>query len=181
MRKDSWSPEEDKLLVETVLSYVKQNKRQVDAFAEVGEKLKRTKSATAFRWNNRLRKDNEKELKSAMNKAARKSKIGKVEVRHLKEKKVEEQVVVAEESAKINMTLDDLISFLQLMKEEKNSKKEEQTEAYRKLQEEKNELEIRLKELEKRYMSLYGDYTVIMSFVEKVKTLDKKEVPVTIG
>lgn len=181
VRKDSWSTEEDKMLVETVLSYVKQKKRQVDAFVEVGEKLKRTKSATAFRWNNRLRKDYEKELKSALGKASRKAKIDKVEVAHSKEKEIKAAAVVAKDVEKRSVTIDDLISYLQLIKEEKNNENEVSGEAYYEIQEEKNEVELRLKELEKRYMSLYEDYEVIMSFAEKVKTLDKKEAPVSIG
>ena len=56
MRNDSWSPEEDTILAETVLRFIRQGGTQLGAFAEVGETTGRTAAAVGFRWNNNVRK-----------------------------------------------------------------------------------------------------------------------------
>lgn len=54
-RQDSWTSEEDQLLTETVLQYIREGKTQLEAFKDVGEKLSRTAAACGFRWNKTLR------------------------------------------------------------------------------------------------------------------------------
>lgn len=62
---DSWKKEEDKLLVETLLNYVRHGKTQQQAFEDVGEQIDRTGAACGFRWNAILRKNFVEELKFA--------------------------------------------------------------------------------------------------------------------
>ncbi|WP_440110206.1 RsfA family transcriptional regulator [Paenibacillus sp. QZ-Y1] len=54
-RKDEWSIEDDTLLTNTVLEYIKTGKTQLKAFDDVSEKLKRTSAACGFRWNSNVR------------------------------------------------------------------------------------------------------------------------------
>jgi RsfA family transcription factor len=55
-RQDAWTKEEDDLLAETVLQYIKNGNTQLEAFKEVAAKLSRTPAACGFRWNATVRK-----------------------------------------------------------------------------------------------------------------------------
>ncbi|RPF56093.1 RsfA family transcriptional regulator [Aquisalibacillus elongatus] len=55
-RQDAWTKDEDLLLAETVLRYIREGKTQMKAFEEVGNRLSRTPQACGFRWNANLRK-----------------------------------------------------------------------------------------------------------------------------
>lgn len=55
-RQDAWTPDEDLLLAETVLRYIREGKTQLEAFKEVAKKLSRTSAACGFRWNASIRK-----------------------------------------------------------------------------------------------------------------------------
>ncbi|MGE6489792.1 transcriptional regulator [Paenisporosarcina sp. NPDC076898] len=55
-RKDSWTEEDDKILADTVLTFVREGKTQLQAFVEAATILGRTRQACGFRWNKTLRK-----------------------------------------------------------------------------------------------------------------------------
>lgn len=55
-RQDAWTKDEDVLLAETVLRYIREGKTQLEAFKEVAKKLSRTSAACGFRWNATIRK-----------------------------------------------------------------------------------------------------------------------------
>ena len=55
-RQDAWSKEEDIILAETVLRYIRKGKTQLEAFKEVAKQLSRTSAACGFRWNASIRK-----------------------------------------------------------------------------------------------------------------------------
>ena len=55
-RKDSWTIEDDKVLADTVLTFIREGKTQIQAFEEAATTLDRTKQACGFRWNKTLRK-----------------------------------------------------------------------------------------------------------------------------
>lgn len=69
-RQDAWTNEEDVLLTDIVLTYIRNGKTQLEAFKRAGEALSRTAAACGFRWNATVRKTKEKEIEEA--KAARK-------------------------------------------------------------------------------------------------------------
>lgn len=56
VRQDAWSHEDDLLLAETVLRYIRDGGTQLAAFEDVGDKLNRTSAACGFRWNAEVRK-----------------------------------------------------------------------------------------------------------------------------
>lgn len=55
-RQDAWSSDEDVILAETVLRYIREGKTQLEAFKEVAKELSRTSAACGFRWNASIRK-----------------------------------------------------------------------------------------------------------------------------
>ncbi|KZE39078.1 transcriptional regulator [Bhargavaea cecembensis] len=67
-RKDRWTPEDDRILADTVIESVKNGGTQLGAFADAAEKLGRTKQACGFRWNKTLRKIHSAELEAAQKK-----------------------------------------------------------------------------------------------------------------
>ncbi len=54
-RKDSWTPEDDKLLKEIVLKKIETGHTQISGFEEASILLGRSKQACAFRWNKYIR------------------------------------------------------------------------------------------------------------------------------
>ncbi len=64
-RQDAWNYDEDILLAETVLRYIREGRTQLEAFKEVGRKLSRTSAACGFRWNATLRKQYEEAIQIA--------------------------------------------------------------------------------------------------------------------
>src|SRR5699024_10501281 len=58
----SWTHEEDSILANTVLDYIKHGNTQLNAFAAVAKKLGRTASACGFRWNATLRKQYDEQI-----------------------------------------------------------------------------------------------------------------------
>ncbi|MGM8211849.1 RsfA family transcriptional regulator [Virgibacillus sp. W0430] len=58
-RQDAWTKDEDLVLAETVLRYIREGKTQLEAFKEVASRLSRTPAACGFRWNATIRKQYE--------------------------------------------------------------------------------------------------------------------------
>ncbi|SFS44699.1 hypothetical protein [Marininema halotolerans] len=65
MKGRCWTQEEDRLLAETVLQWVREGGNQLDAFAEVGRMINRTAGACGFRWNAVVRKREEEAFRQA--------------------------------------------------------------------------------------------------------------------
>lgn len=64
-RQDAWTKEEDTLLAETVLTYIRDGRTQLEAFKEVARRLVRTPAACGFRWNASVRKVYESAVEQA--------------------------------------------------------------------------------------------------------------------
>lgn len=56
-RQDAWSNDEDVILADTVLRYIREGKTQLEAFKDVANQLSRTSAACGFRWNATIRKN----------------------------------------------------------------------------------------------------------------------------
>jgi prespore-specific regulator len=65
VRSDAWTHEDDLLLAETVLRYIREGGTQLQAFEEVGDKLNRTSAACGFRWNAEIRQQYEQAIQIA--------------------------------------------------------------------------------------------------------------------
>lgn len=67
-RIDAWKEEQDLLLAETVLRFVREGRTQQQAFSDVADKLNRTDTAVAFRWNSTVKQNYQKALELAKKK-----------------------------------------------------------------------------------------------------------------
>jgi prespore-specific regulator len=57
VRSDAWTEEQDHLLAEVILRYIREGSSQLAAFEELSERIGRTASAIGFRWNATVRHD----------------------------------------------------------------------------------------------------------------------------
>lgn len=64
-RQDAWTKDEDIMLAETVIRYIREGKTQLEAFKEVAKELSRTSAACGFRWNATIRKQYYNAIQSA--------------------------------------------------------------------------------------------------------------------
>ncbi|MUV36233.1 uncharacterized protein JNUCC1_00034 [Lentibacillus sp. JNUCC-1] len=64
-RQDAWSRDEDIILAETVLRYIREGKTQLEAFKDVANQLSRTSAACGFRWNATIRRHYEEAIQQA--------------------------------------------------------------------------------------------------------------------
>lgn len=64
-RQDAWTKDEDMILAETVLRYIREGRTQLEAFNEVAKRLSRTSAACGFRWNATIRKQYKRAIQIA--------------------------------------------------------------------------------------------------------------------
>lgn len=181
VRQDAWSHEDDLLLAETVLRYIREGGTQLAAFDEVGDKLNRTSAACGFRWNAEVRNNYEqaiaiakkqrKERKRAlerMNKENAPAVTPQVEERtYIQESPM---TVIEEVSAELlpsrvtvsqeSITLEDCISFLSSLRKDDLLSSQLEYENNR-LKRENETLRQKTKELEKRLEKLSDQQTII--------------------
>lgn len=151
-RQDAWTEEEDLILAETVLKYIRQGNTQLAAFKEVGMKLSRTAAACGFRWNSTVRKKYEKAIQLA--KQERKQRL-------LKE---------SSELKKENMTIDDVIEFLKSFSNSSETLirlKNENERLKTELEKLKNEYEGQLAKLKQENEMLKKDYKAMFEIIER--------------
>ncbi|SFF94441.1 transcription factor, RsfA family [Halobacillus alkaliphilus] len=133
-RQDAWKEEEDVLLANTVLKYIREGKTQLEAFQEVAEHLNRTPAACGFRWNATVRKDYYDEIQEAK--------------QNRKEKRtIYTSIPSAEDSP---LSIDAAISFLKEMKVKQYDEKGKQKLEYelKQLSEDNQKLRHQLKQWE---------------------------------
>ncbi|MFZ0371212.1 MAG: RsfA family transcriptional regulator [Halobacillus sp.] len=133
-RQDAWKEEEDVLLANTVLKYIREGKTQLEAFQEVAEHLNRTPAACGFRWNATVRKDYYEEIQEAK--------------QNRKEKRtIFTSIPSAEDSP---LSIDAAISFLKEMKVKQYDEKGKQKLEYelKQLSEDNQKLRHQLKQWE---------------------------------
>ncbi|GLO65894.1 MULTISPECIES: RsfA family transcriptional regulator [Oceanobacillus] len=64
-RQDAWTEDEDKILADTVLRFIREGQTQLEAFKEVANTLSRTSAACGFRWNATIRKQHHQAIQNA--------------------------------------------------------------------------------------------------------------------
>ncbi|WP_461201703.1 RsfA family transcriptional regulator [Anoxybacillus sp. TBDG-1] len=145
MRQDAWTEEEDILLAETVLAFVKEGSTQLRAFEEVGRKLSRTAAACGFRWNAYVRKQYEEALELA---------------KQQRKKKKDPQ------SPERDVTLQDVISFLQTLQQRGEGQQE-----IERLRNQVFTLQKEKEELEKQLQAVQQEYQAVMHILERARQL----------
>lgn len=154
MRQDAWSEEEDVMLADIVIRHIRNGSTQLAAFEEVGQRLQRTAAACGFRWNSTIRKKYESEIQDAKEERKRK-KTGK---KNEKDKK-------ASSSPPTNMTLEDVIAFLQQLQHQEETPNKWQYENMRL----KEELVTMKNEYEEKIKRMKEEYKTVSAFIEQAK------------
>ncbi|MEN2464673.1 RsfA family transcriptional regulator [Ornithinibacillus sp. FSL M8-0202] len=138
-RQDAWTEDEDVILADTVLRYIREGKTQLEAFKEVAKQLSRTSAACGFRWNATIRKQYQEEIQRAK------------EERKLGGRKV----FWTEDGLKLDQekdTIESAIMLLEKMKsnfaEHQDIAKKEQEKLLKKLEEENKKLKTQLQRYE---------------------------------
>ncbi len=106
VRQDAWTKEEDELLANVVLQYIREGGTQLEAFAEVGRRLSRTAAACGFRWNSCVRKQYKEEIEQAK----QERKMRKKETPSTKESEGQAKV---ETAVKSHLSWAEVLAFLQ--------------------------------------------------------------------
>ncbi|WP_078547327.1 RsfA family transcriptional regulator [Litchfieldia alkalitelluris] len=114
-RQDAWSQDEDLLLAEVVLRYIREGGTQLAAFEEVGRQLSRTAAACGFRWNSYVRK----QYKSGIELAKKQRKELKKQPTEMEETTEQTNDVVLEQQQdesvpqSSSLTIQNVINFLE--------------------------------------------------------------------
>ncbi|ARA98978.1 MULTISPECIES: RsfA family transcriptional regulator [Geobacillus] len=189
-RQDAWSHEEDVLLAETVLQYIREGKTQLAAFEEVGRQLHRTAAACGFRWNAEVRK----RYLDAIEQAKKQRKERKRALEMVKKWQKEANAITlsvpdkntsAEGSSPFlpaaPLTLDQCISFLQTLRRDAEQLETVRQENER-LKRERAEWQARneqlaqkLSRLEARQMTVQEDYEALIKIMTRARQLASEE------
>lgn len=193
VRQDAWSHEDDLLLAETVLRYIREGGTQLGAFDEVGDKLNRTSAACGFRWNAEVRKNYEQAIAIAKKqRKERKRAIDRLNKENESFQPAPEiqtpivasnnTVMLEEYSTELlpaakSITLDDCISFLSNLKQndyyssrlknENESLKRENDELQRK----NRELEKRIEKLSEQQTMIQEDYQALVQIMDRARRM----------
>ncbi|CAG9620081.1 RsfA family transcriptional regulator [Sutcliffiella rhizosphaerae] len=206
-RQDAWSEENDLLLAETVLRHVREGSTQLNAFDEVGDKLNRTSAACGFRWNAVVRHDYEKALQLAKKQRKQRQRaLGQPTKKLLytpPETIVDEELPlildnpISEERQTISvpktrverkaatygmrnnsdLSLEQVISFLQTMKHSNAHSTALQHENERLVKENEGlartnkELEVRVQKLQEEQITVQEDYETLMKIMNRARKL----------
>lgn len=131
-RQDAWTKEDDLLLAETVLRHIRSGSTQIKAFDEVGDALNRTSAACGFRWNAEVRPNYEDAVQLAK-KQRKELKRSEAKIEKDQFTKTKQLVIDAEFSedivpSKQELTMQNVISFLQNLEHNNPSLAKLQTE-----------------------------------------------------
>ncbi|WP_404452494.1 RsfA family transcriptional regulator [Virgibacillus necropolis] len=152
-RQDAWSSDEDVILADTVLRYIREGKTQLEAFKDVANQLSRTSAACGFRWNATIRKNYQDVVNVA--KEERKNKT------HNNARSLNDNTLESNQD-----TIETAILLLENMKnsysDEHSIQKKEQENAVKKLEEEN----IHLKTVLHRYDEAWKEMGNLWSWVK---------------
>lgn len=151
-RQDAWSKEEDLILAETVLSYIKEGKTQMEAFRDVASKLSRTAAACGFRWNATIRKEYQEQIEQA---------------KEERKKGVKKELQLNTDQNPTKSSIESAIVLLEKMKDNLNGQNYEPTDLLVQKLKEENE---RLKQQLERYEQTVEEMMELWSWREKSET-----------
>jgi prespore-specific regulator len=180
-RQDAWTHEDDLLLAETVLRYIREGGTQLEAFEEVGDKLNRTAAACGFRWNAEVRKN----FEQAINMAKKQRKERKRALERLKKEMKPSEKNKQPEPAQpallpapsVSINIDDCIRFLTNLKLETNQSETFKAENELLKQENENllmknkELELKLQNLSEQQATMQEDYQTLVKIMDRARRL----------
>ncbi|MGM0837394.1 MAG: RsfA family transcriptional regulator [Bacillota bacterium] len=175
VRQDAWTQDEDLLLAEVVLRYIRDGGTQLTAFEEVGKKLSRTSAACGFRWNSYVRKQYKSgiELAKKQRKEIKREHATKIPDPDVSEfNSINEKLYVSD-----NLTISAVISYLNHLEQLENEYtklKDENLQLKRKV--DKLEEEVQLLgqsklELETSMNLVEEDYRALIEIMERARKM----------
>ncbi|MCM3791423.1 RsfA family transcriptional regulator [Domibacillus indicus] len=174
VRQDAWSEENDLLLAETVLRYVREGSTQLKAFEEVGDTLNRTAAACGFRWNAVIRQQYEKALSLARKQRKQHLRNGQKKERPSGLHIISENNPADRDTIEIpssnTLTMREVIAFLQNI----NASETDYESLRRELEtvkQEKTAIETKYEELEKRALTMQQDYEDLVRIMDRARKM----------
>ncbi|BDG35037.1 RsfA family transcriptional regulator [Saccharococcus caldoxylosilyticus] len=170
VRQDAWTQEEDLLLAEVVLRYIREGGTQLQAFEEVGRRLSRTAAACGFRWNSYVRKQYKEEIELAK----RQRKERKKETAASNEEGGQKR---AEARLEKNLTWSDVIAFLQTygQKARDSQRIADENRALKKdmeqLQQMITKLQAEKEALQKELSTIQAEYKTLLAIMERARKM----------
>ena len=180
-RQDAWSQDEDLLLAEVVLRYIREGSTQLRAFEEVGKQLSRTPAACGFRWNSFVRK----QYKSGIELAKKQRKENKGQRDARLEEKLEREMenmhectqqveFVEENKTSDSVSFQEIVSYLKKMDETVRlyeQEKQQRAEELGDLQRENQQLREEIKVLQSQLVVVEEDYRALLHIMERARKL----------
>ncbi|KAA0548042.1 RsfA family transcriptional regulator [Bacillus sp. BGMRC 2118] len=175
VRQDAWTQDEDLLLAEVVLKYIREGGTQLTAFEEVGRKLSRTSAACGFRWNSYVRKQYKQGIELAKKQRKELKKESPVAKIHEVEKNqgIEESHLSSEDQ----LTLSDVIAYLRRYEQSEDTQgtlKDQYDQLkgrVNSLEEENTRLKQEKKEVEKQLDLVKEDYKALMGIMDRARKM----------
>ncbi|MBA2873610.1 RsfA family transcriptional regulator [Thermaerobacillus caldiproteolyticus] len=192
-RQDAWSHEEDLLLAETVLRYIREGRTQLAAFEEVGDQLNRTAAACGFRWNAEVRKQyvqaielakkQRKERKRALEQAKKLQKTGVMQAASLTGESLNSprHATVSLLPAPNAITLEQCIAFLQTLQtsdyhaQALRTENEQLKKENAQFRQRNQELQKKLDRLHEQQTTIQEDYQALVKIMERARKLVLEE------
>ncbi|HZG60638.1 MAG TPA: RsfA family transcriptional regulator [Anoxybacillus sp.] len=173
-RQDAWTHEDDLLLAETVLRYIREGGTQLEAFEEVGDKLNRTAAACGFRWNAEIRKRYVEAIELAKKQRKERKRASESAKKLQRTEQNSSQLISSCTLPAPNaITLEQCIAFLQSLNET-DLQSQKLREENNRLQKENKELQQRNKELEKKLAHLIEQQETIQEdYQALIKIMDR--------
>jgi prespore-specific regulator len=168
VRQDAWTQEEDLLLAEVVLRYIREGGTQLQAFEEVGRRLSRTAAACGFRWNSYVRKQYKEEIELAKRQRKERKKVASSEDKGQKQ---------AEAILEKNLTWSDVITFLQThgQKARDWQRIADENRALKKdmeqLQQMITKLQTEKETLQKELSAIQAEYKTLLAIMERARKM----------
>jgi prespore-specific regulator len=174
VRQDAWTQDEDLLLAEVVLKYIREGGTQLSAFEDVGRKLSRTSAACGFRWNSFVRKQYKQGIELAKKQRKELKKEGAVSKALISDTSTQEDT---QSKYEISLTLSDVIQYLRSYEEseeEQGSLMEQNTrlrERVERLEDENNRLIKEKKEVENQLDLVKEDYKALIGIMDRARKM----------
>jgi hypothetical protein len=175
-RQDAWSQDEDLLLAEVVLRYIREGGTQLQAFEEVGKRLSRTSAACGFRWNSYVRKQYKSGIELAK-KQRKELKNQSTSSNNQQPAPVLHPASIQEEEASDEINLQAVIHFLNRLykkAEISTSIQEDKEKSYGKIKELEKQtyyLAAENERLEKNLKAIEEDYRSLMEIMERARKM----------
>ncbi|MFZ3588034.1 RsfA family transcriptional regulator [Bacillus sp. DJP31] len=171
VRQDAWTQDEDLLLAEVVLRYIREGGTQLTAFEEVGRKLTRTSAACGFRWNSYVRK----QYKQGIELAKKQRKELKTEGSFQKFPSMEIPPSIEKESTsqEKSLSLSDVIQYLHSYEQSGDLKQQNQQliEKVSMIEGENARLMREKKEMEKQLLLVKEDYKALIGIMDRARRM----------